>query len=603
MEKIHVEPLIIEPQPTNDGGFQNTFGCEANMSEFACLGITAATLCKYDPSAPANVYFSIGDAVAALALTIAVQSYLKPAYRFRLAARGIKLIYIFGLCFGGFISVSISTLLPSIPIERNFITAYPVIWEIFGGFLFSVAYGVLAFGAVAPIKLRKGNHEKFARSLANFLSEQKISEYPEISDEILINLPELIRKSSFNETDWKKRSAFFEFIHRDEIRESSYASTLLEILSDSAVCKTLVESSPWRLASTFNEISSRHLYSRRAEKFVQQIAFQSIFASSSVMRREVGYEGFASIKIFSESLFASSFICRSYRPFSMFRFPEGFDKESYHCLGLAIELMISSTIKDGRHWEAHHIYDLEDVVRDLFWQEARESQSGIERSGHLYHFTAAIDHAITGCREFLMQSGSYELFFTDNVGGQGYNYGDRHIVHAIAAIVYQYFESVTNGFNGWSDPNWSSVHSLWSSCFPEFGETPDGVDPLQQNLAVMINRGLKTNINGFYPAISRIILSVIGPYHSNHIVKKKSAAGLMKRSFYNEFRKFKFVRESHYLKKENLLPDSVEYDEASNTLNFIHPSGDVSVPLSRIRPAIVDWVSPGIRSVQPERGN
>jgi hypothetical protein len=49
-----------------------------------CLGIGALGLCAYDPRQPFAIYFSLGDAIAALGFTLAVQQLLKPIYLFRL---------------------------------------------------------------------------------------------------------------------------------------------------------------------------------------------------------------------------------------------------------------------------------------------------------------------------------------------------------------------------------------------------------------------------------------------------------------------------------------------------------------------------------------
>jgi hypothetical protein len=58
----------------------------ANDLSHACFGLKALGSCAYDPAKPFSVYFSVGNAVGALAFTLAVQQLLKPIYRFRLAA-------------------------------------------------------------------------------------------------------------------------------------------------------------------------------------------------------------------------------------------------------------------------------------------------------------------------------------------------------------------------------------------------------------------------------------------------------------------------------------------------------------------------------------
>lgn len=64
-----------------------------------CLGFEALGRCAYDPSNPQAIYFSLGEAIAALAFTLAVQQLLKPVYRFRLSARYLSLPKLYGLVF------------------------------------------------------------------------------------------------------------------------------------------------------------------------------------------------------------------------------------------------------------------------------------------------------------------------------------------------------------------------------------------------------------------------------------------------------------------------------------------------------------------------
>jgi hypothetical protein len=94
-----------------------------------CLGFEVLGLCAYDPSNPHLVYFSLGEAIAALAFTLAVQQLLKPVYRFRLSARYLSLSKLYGLVFLGLLAVSIAALLPSLPVPRSNPLAYPLLWN------------------------------------------------------------------------------------------------------------------------------------------------------------------------------------------------------------------------------------------------------------------------------------------------------------------------------------------------------------------------------------------------------------------------------------------------------------------------------------------
>ena len=88
--------------------------------------------CLYNPAQPSLVYFSVGDAIAALALTLAIQQFLNPIYRFRLRAYGLRIGYLILPVFLGFVFSVIAALLPSLPLSRRYFLEYPIVWEIIG---------------------------------------------------------------------------------------------------------------------------------------------------------------------------------------------------------------------------------------------------------------------------------------------------------------------------------------------------------------------------------------------------------------------------------------------------------------------------------------
>ena len=55
-------------------------------------------------------------------------------------------------------------------------------------------------------------------------------------------------------------SAFFDFIHREEINQASYATSLLRIIAESLFCETLVKRASWRVAHMLQQISEEKLY-------------------------------------------------------------------------------------------------------------------------------------------------------------------------------------------------------------------------------------------------------------------------------------------------------------------------------------------------------
>lgn len=158
-----------------------------------CLGIAGLGLCAYDPSNPPNIYFSIGEATAALSITLIIPQFLKPIYRFRLATQSIQLAHVYLIVFLGAGCVLAATILPNIGIPRGSIFAYPVFWEFFGGLFFFVAFGALAFALLRPAGARRGTYPRFAQAAADFLAHADKQDQSDFSGDLLRNIERLIK--------------------------------------------------------------------------------------------------------------------------------------------------------------------------------------------------------------------------------------------------------------------------------------------------------------------------------------------------------------------------------------------------------------------------
>jgi hypothetical protein len=81
---------------------------------YECLGIKVLGLCEYNPASPALVYFSIGDAIAALSIALVLPQFLKPIFLFRLRSRWLSLRTLYSLVFLGTAFAVVGSVLPSL---------------------------------------------------------------------------------------------------------------------------------------------------------------------------------------------------------------------------------------------------------------------------------------------------------------------------------------------------------------------------------------------------------------------------------------------------------------------------------------------------------
>ncbi len=186
---------------------------------YACLGISWLGMCSYNPSAPSPVYFSLGEAIGALAFTLAVQQLLKPVYRFRLFARHIRPSHLYMLVFAGAAATAVGAVVPIFSALHRGPWGYPIVWELLGATLFAAAYGAVVFSMVVPVRVRKKRIEDFARGVAGILAAADETDHVDIVGDIQWSLPTLIELGSFADT-LRDTSAFFDFIHREEINQA-----------------------------------------------------------------------------------------------------------------------------------------------------------------------------------------------------------------------------------------------------------------------------------------------------------------------------------------------------------------------------------------------
>ncbi len=282
-----------------------------------CLGITLLGQC----ARVTDVYFDLGESVAALGFILTVQQLLRPIYRFRLRARYLSLPRIYSLVFFGVALVMIAAILPSLPPAPNNPLDYPIIWEIAATVLFAIAYGAVVLAVIKPVSLHPHSTERFVTASAWLLSSADERDQLDYLQDLIRSLPTLIKVASFGE-NLHEKPAHFDEIFRIELGRASYAWSFLRIIADPIFCATLVKQGPWLVASILKELEEKRLHTRGAEQFVRELARQAILRDDSMMEREVGYHGFGTAPFLSDSLFSQPFILRAYDPLDAFRFSD-----------------------------------------------------------------------------------------------------------------------------------------------------------------------------------------------------------------------------------------------------------------------------------------
>jgi len=536
----------------------------------ACFGISWLGLCQYNPAAPTSIYFSTGEAVGALAFTLAVQQLLRRIFRFRLAARRLKLSRLYMLVFAGVAAALIAALLPGLPILHGGPWGYPIVWEVIAALFFAAAYGAVVIAMVRPVRVRMSGIPQFANGIATLLSAASETDHVDLAEDVFESLPLLIKAASFLEYRGET-TAFFDFTHQKKITQSSYAMSLLHILADPHFCETLVTRTPWRLAAAIKQIGTEQLYARSAQAFISQVAYQAIIRDDSIIARETGYHGFGTAPLLSETLFSDSFIVTRYNPLEGFFSSLGYSVTAtlLERFNRVAERCYLTLIQEGNYYHAQAAFSIQRFYHSVFLR-AGEYQRG-PREG--YDLIFAMAQVPTLARKLALKliaavdPREYDALFVNDASQRR-----SDVLETLVEIVYEALAGVANDFKGFDDPFWMMSIDVMHEIFNSIGAEPDCLTPFQQRLALKLNHRLNQNIQGYYPAVCRVLLSTVGPYRHAAGQPNKTAFNILKDMLYIQLKRLHKLAKTKPDKVADYLPPNVTYRLGPNTLT--HTFGD-----------------------------
>src|ERR1035441_3341452 len=165
---------------------------------YPCFGLSILGLCAYNPAQPTPTYFTLGNAIAALGFTLAIQQLLKPIYLFRLRAFGLRIRCLLSFVFMGAFCAVVAMVLPNLPISHEGSFQYPIIWELFGGLLIGAAYGAAGFISLTPARIYPFNLVPFVRAAMALLSAASDDDRISFAEDLLLghNIERLINYAS-----------------------------------------------------------------------------------------------------------------------------------------------------------------------------------------------------------------------------------------------------------------------------------------------------------------------------------------------------------------------------------------------------------------------
>jgi hypothetical protein len=559
-----------------------------------CFGLEWLGLCNYDPAAPAAIYFSPGAAIGALAFTVAVQQLLRPIYRLRLRARYLSVSHLYIFVFSAVAATLVAAVVPSFPALHGGPWGYAIVWELLAAILFVIAYGAVAVAVAWPVRVHPKRIDDFARGVARLLSAANETDHTDLVADLRRSLPILLKEASFVE-HLRETTAFFDFIHRKKIEQASYASSLLRIIADPPLCAALVTRAPWIVGSMLKDISVEHLHAASGEQFIRELARQAILRDDGLMAREIGYHGFGTAPLLSESLFSDAFILISYNPFGSLFGLSGdpslgslltrFNNAAERCYNTLIE---------HRHTDhATAAFNIQGFYRSIFMSAYKFQKAPDYDYRLVFEMQQAVTDAIKIANKLLasLTDQGYQYLFVSNAALYR-----SDVLETLVEIVYEALASISNQFKGVDDPFWILAIDVMHKAFNFTGQQPDGMTPFQQRLALKIIEKLNENMRGFYPAICKVLLSTIGPYHHASEQPNRTAFNIFKDAMYIILRLFPNLAQKKPDKFTDYLPPNVAFDASTNQLTHTFRNGaQIVTALSSLQLKAFSLTSPRIR--------
>lgn len=561
----------------------------------ACLGFEALGLCNYNPAKPFTVYFAPGAAVGALAFTLAVQQLLKPVHRFRLTTRHLTLSRIYICVFGGVAAAVVAAILPNLTILHGGPWGYPINWEILATLFFALSYGAVVLAIVRPVRVRPARLADFARQAAKLLSSANEQDHIDFASDLDRSLPTLIRVASFLDDLPSETSAFFDFIHRNELECAAYAFSFLRIVADPTFCETLVKRLPWQVVFMLRDISEDHLYADGATQLIRELAHQAILRDDSMMAREVGYHGFGSAPLLSDALFSDKFILEQYNPFDFFFSAASgvITPQLLERFNSAAERSYATLIESGATRYCQATFRIRSFYETVF-SKAQEIQQAEKQDFQLtFQMYQSVKLAIEMADKLLasLDAHQYQALYVNDP-----TVYRSDVLETLVEIIYDALTAVSNRFKGVDDAFWTMVIGVIQKVFPSHGEQPDGLTPFQQRLALKLIDKLRDNMKGFYPAICRVLLAWVGPYVHQSPQTNQTAFNILKDAVYFELQQLPQLAARKPDRIANYLPDNFIYDVVPTDLIQTNRNGTQAVTrLSTLNLSSVDLVAKNIR--------
>lgn len=538
---------------------------------------------SYDPASPNRIYFSIGSAVATIALLLAFSQLIRPIVKLRLSTGYIKPPVAFVFFIIAILFVFVAAILPFIPGTALPLLGYPVFWEIIAGLLFVILSIVILWKINRPVKFNRRNYKYFFNSCTPVISRGNERDFRELADEIFYSIEEIVKAcqkyNSLNKHFAKKDGKQYEISEYTE-----YALALLEDLSDAKFCQVMVCYAPRTAHEIFRQITKQRLYNSGGHAIVSQLVRQAFMNKTSILHREEDYFGLGHSKTFTNTVFGNSELIESnLNPLRAWRrwndeSLEPWMTEKYtEALNVATESYIVQGWRRGYHYGLSHGFDELIGMGYIVWSQTvklDKIQDDEMIDSLPWKNLSAIAHGFEKSVNILQKHEND--IPEDKVNVENYDkHNDQSIYAVIAYAIFSFFENLSVCHSKDEYARGLAV-SLWMKVYPVSKEQETkAIVELQKRLNIHLFKKFEENLKELhYPALTRLWINLAGL--QENIDDRR--ATLVNKKLFELLRKYyeKAVK-TDPKKAKDMLPDKVRYDEKKGQLIQTYTFGSTSV--------------------------
>lgn len=534
------------------------------VNESYCLGLAWLGTCPEESQA----LFTIGEAVAVVALFLAFYQLSTPLTRMRLRTRWIPEKYLFVIFRSGLYFVFLAAALRLINGQRRIpVIHHPIFWEIIAGIVLVVSGLALIRFAYTPAQLSRRTAREFLGWNQTIIATGGDDDLRQLGHEIRMSLNTVAMECA----KWSRRMQAAEVRKTEdktevlEAREfTKVCYSLLDTWSDARFCNTIVCRCPGTEIDIFKTLSQHHAVNS-AYALGSELVHQAVSDHQSILHREGGFSGLGRHKLFLNAVFGDITILRSsFNPLGGWHIYRDKDisTEKIERWGDALNIALDAIIQQRDTWgSAHAIREGLDTLNNactsvLADRERKQLTSVDDRLTVIYGIGRVFGNVIEKISESKIE-------LEENITADTYDQlKDRSLHGDVAHELFDFFGHVAT-IDDWSVLHGATIHA-WMTLFPHKDENVSkDLRALQIRMVHHIKEKLQDNLNldvRYYPAITKLLITM----YWLHEPQREACSELeyeLALHFHNEL-KSKFV--TLWMKNaefaSDLLPSDVEFD-------------------------------------------